>query len=331
MESTQSAFVEATDAPPTMPERPARIMGLHVPYTTFYYPLDFPAIESVFAGTQANCAVVDIKFESGIVALPFEHPLKPPYLNSLAFDYSRTTALVDWLNANGIYPIARIVVMSDTPMVNAHPHLALRYEGRKYVDVNKELWLDPSHPNVGEYTAAIAIAAVQAGFREIQLDYIRYPEADFSMSIETRVSHIVNLVTRVRTDLNQRAYLTLDVLGDTTTDYPFDVSDAGVGQHIPTLATVADGICPMLYPDLRSENIDVDYYDSVYSATMRAKQKAALAGTPTFINPWIQAYYAAGRDRIIEQTQAAFDAGSVGVFAWNRLLTYPSGIFSPFY
>ena len=193
--------------------RPTQINGLHVPYTFLEKPIDFSAFEALMLGTGANCAVIDIKVEGGKIALPFEHPLKPSYTNNPGFDYSQVGALVSWLLKHHYYPVARQVVMTDTPLATAHRDLAYHFYSREpYVDASGELWVNPERPEVADYNAAIAIAAARMGFPEVQLDYIRYPEADFDTPIERRVEAIASTITTIRTALKQRALLTIDVL-----------------------------------------------------------------------------------------------------------------------
>ncbi|MBN1311967.1 MAG: hypothetical protein JXB30_11170 [Anaerolineae bacterium] len=317
-----------TQTPPAFPGRPAQIKGLHVPYTFLENPIDFSAFESVMLGTGANCAVVDIKVEGGKIAIPFEHPLKPSYTNNSGFDYEQVNVLVDWLLDNQYYPVARQVVMTDTPLATAHRRLAYTfYSGDPYVDVSGELWVDPEQPEVGDYNAAIAVAAAKMGFPEVQLDYIRYPEATYDIPIERRVDAIAATLTTIRSALRKRALLTIDVLDDSSRDYPDSIADGGYGQHIATLAQTVDGVCPMLYPDRLRRNVNVDYYQFVHDGTTRAAEKVATSGATTFVNPWIQAYYAAGLSRIQEQADGAFEAGAAGVFAWNSTLNYPDGMY----
>jgi hypothetical protein len=308
--------------------RPIQVEGLHIPYTFLEKPIDFSALGALMRGTGANCAVVDIKVEGGKIAVPFEHPLKPGYTNNRGFDYEQVGKLVSWLLAHQYYPVARQVVMTDTPLATAHTNLAYQfYPGQPYIDVSGELWVDPERPEVADYNAAIAVAAAKMGFPEVQLDYIRYPEANFNKPIEKRIEAIETILITIQTALKRRALLTIDVLDDSSRDYPNSMADGGYGQHIATLARAVDGICPMLYPDRLHKNVDVDYYQFVRDGTMRAVEKAALGGAIAFVNPWIQAYYAAGLARIRQQADGAFQAGAVGVFAWNSVLSYPDGMY----
>jgi putative glycosyl hydrolase protein len=328
--ATQEPTAAAQEASLFQPAaRPSRIMGMHIPYGFLTGRIDYGWLEEFLVGTGANSVVIDIKSEGGSVAVPFDHYLKPNYLNNLDVDYDQVAELISWLNSHGYYPVARQVVMSDTPLVSAHADLGYTfYSPSPYVDTSGQLWLDPERPEVGDYNGAIAVAAAQMGFQEIQLDYIRFPEANFNMPIERRVGAIANILRTVLAALNQRAVLTIDVLDDSTNNYPDDIADGGYGQHLATLALIVDGICPMLYPDLHHQDISVDYYQNVFDGTTRTAQKIASTGAICFINPWIQAYFAANLARIRQQARGAFDAGSVGVFAWNISLNYPYGMYN---
>jgi hypothetical protein len=260
-----------------------------------------------------------------MVAVPFAHDLRPGHLDNQ--DFSKLAELVAWLTSNQIYPVARQVVMMDSVLADAAPRLYLHYPYRRQTDASGHIWLDPRHAEVANYNAVIAQAAAQMGFAEIQLDYIRFPEANFAMPFSERVGAIASAIETIRSALDERTLLTIDVLGDTTRDYPDEISDMGLGQHIPTLAQFVDGICPMLYPDLRGTGFDIDFYDYVYSSTLNAVAKVAQGGASAFVSPWIQAYYPADREKIQQQVQAALDAGANGAFAWEPTSYYPEGMY----
>src|SRR5262249_12023576 len=158
----------------------------------------------------------------------------------------------------------------------------------------------------------------------IQLDYIRFAESDFTIPFDQRVGALVSAISQIRAAILGSALLTIDVLGVTTEDAAYQVSDGGFGQHIPTLARFIDGICPMLYPDLHSDGIRIDYYQYVFEATQRTAEKIVQGESNTFINPWIQGYYPADKSIIQQEAIAAYDAGAVGVYAWS-----PDGVYPP--
>lgn len=307
--------------------RPEEVLGLHLPISYLRDPNRLAKFQERIFSTGANCAVVEIKNESGAVIVPFEHELKSPVLDGQ--ETNTLIELIGWLTGNNIYPVARQVVMMDTTLANHVKRLALHFPNRRQTDASGHVWLDPRHAEIADYNATIAQAAAQIGFAEVQLDYIRYPEANFDRPFSERVSPIANAIGTIKAGLPQSALLTIDLLGDSTRDYPENISDVGLGQHIPTLAQLVDGICPMLYPDLRGAGFEVDFYQYVFDSTQRAVEKVAQGGAAAFVSPWIQAYYPANKEKIQQQAQAAFDAGANGVFAWEPTSFYPNDMYRP--
>ena len=314
---------EAQSTPLPASSRPSQVKGLYLPFDYLRSTQRLTQFQDRLLRIGANCAVIDIKSDGGQVAIPFQHDLQPEIAQQEAFP--GLVDLLDWLAQHEIYAVARQVVMVDTALAEVHPWLALHYPDKRQTDNSGHIWLNPQEPQIADYNAAIAASAVQIGFREIQLDYIRFAESDFTIPFDERVGALVSVISRIRAEILGNALLTIDVLGVTTDDEADQVSDGGFGQHIPTLARFVDGICPMLYPDLHSEGIDIDYYQYVFESTRRTAEKIVQGESNTFINPWIQGYYPADRAIIQQEAAAAFEAGAVGVYAWSPDGVYPPG------
>lgn len=346
-ESTLSPAMPAVDTPTASSEpTPTNIPILEVtqeimptteikkrPDQTFSVYINFDDVnkrESVdrmfekMSAWGANSVVVEIKDDVGRISIPFDHSLKPQ-IGNRDRDEGNLVYLVDKARRNGIHLIARQVVMMDKAMYQERGELAVREH-----DYTEYGWLDPRREEVVEYTAAVSRAAVDFGFSEIQLDYIRFPNAGirYYLDLEQRTGAINNILWRVKVAINGEALLTADFFGGTPTT-PDSLPDMGIGQNIVMAAPFVDGLCPMLYPDVHQSGADVNEYGYVYEGTWKTLEKLALGGNPeAFVTPWIQAYGRGfGLAQIRDQTNAAFNAGGVGVHAWNNTLIYPDGIY----
>ena len=87
------------------------------------------------------------------------------------------------LHQKNIWVIARQVVFKDSSQEQAHPEWYLKRrdarlpdgQGRIWRDNRGGSWLDPASRDVWRYQVDAARAASDAGFDEIQFDYIRFP------------------------------------------------------------------------------------------------------------------------------------------------------------
>ena len=128
------------------------------------------------------------KLREDIVAL-----LDETELDALVIDVKETeggliitddvTTLISELHAKGVWVIARQAVFKDSSQEAAHPEWYLKRadarlpdgQGRLWRDNRSGSWLDPASREVWTYQLESAKAAADAGFDEIQFDYIRFP------------------------------------------------------------------------------------------------------------------------------------------------------------
>ena len=74
--------------------------------------------------------------------------------------------------------ITRVVVFRDPHLPEVKPAWAIqkRDGGGQWRDPKNFAWVNPYDKNVWDYNIAIAKEAALKGFREIQFDYVRFPE-----------------------------------------------------------------------------------------------------------------------------------------------------------
>ena len=169
--------------------------------------------------------------------------------------------VVQELLANDIFPIARIVTfqygLENTTVPQAH--------------------LDKVNHLVD--------SALKAGFKEIQLDYIRYADNYYGMPLKKKYAFISSLLGTVRERITDPAiFLSTDVFGRIVYN-----KDDVIGQKLESMAEHAQVICPMVYPShyypdrfkLRNP------YFTVRQSTLKGLNRI---GTKTYIMPYIQAF-----------------------------------------
>ncbi|MCU0616843.1 MAG: putative glycoside hydrolase, partial [Gemmatimonadaceae bacterium] len=132
--------------------------------------------------TEINAFIIDIK-ESDTY-LTYDGTRIPLALEIGADQRPATKwlpALIDTLNAHGIFSIARIVVFKDRMLADKKPELAIRHaNGSVWKDNKGGPWVNPYDKRVWDYNIAIAKEALDMGFGELQWDYVRFPDVTSS-------------------------------------------------------------------------------------------------------------------------------------------------------
>nr|MDQ3388378.1 putative glycoside hydrolase [Gemmatimonadota bacterium] len=247
-------------APPSLPAPPPPAARMLVPpqirgiYVSAYAAGSRAHRSSLLAltdSTELNSWVVDVKDDDGI---------RYRSGDALAKEVTRGTiplhdlkSLVDTLLAHGIYPIARVVVFKDSRLAEARPEWAIRTpSGAIWRDKLGTGWMSPWDERVWEYNLRVAEEAARAGFREIQFDYVRFPEAYQSLPKQIhakaageREEAIAGFLTSAKRRLGPRGVVVAaDLFGLSMND----AEDVGIGHQWETLSPVVDHLLPMVYP-----------------------------------------------------------------------------------
>lgn len=251
-------------------------------------------------------------------------------------------ALVDTLQARGIYPIARIVVFKDRMLAEKKPELAIRHvDGGVWKDQKGKPWVNPYHRAVWDYNVAIATEALEMGFREVQWDYVRFPDVVPSLrrtmsfpgaGEKSRADNIRDFILYSKEQLREyQVPVTADVFGLVT----HLENDVGIGQNWEQVITAADAVLPMVYPShyyagqygIRQPNAHP--YEmvriSMQDAVERTEHLRRQGQTVGEIIPWLQAFTADylndgityGPAHLRQQIQATYDAGLKSWVLWN--------------
>lgn len=288
----------------------------------------------------ANALVITIKSDRGMVAYPSQVPMVNAIGANKTITIRSLPDLVHDLHGRNLYLIARIVTFKDDPLARARPELAVRTQGKGlYRDREGLAWTDPFEQEVRDYNIAIAREAAQAGFDEVQFDYVRFPDSAqsllFSQAInrESRVHAISSFLRDARSVLvPYNVFLSVDIFGYTL----WNTNDTGIGQQIEEITPVVDYVCPMLYPSGFRYGIpghrnpvatDADIYSTVKLSLDEAVRRTKAS--PKQFRPWIQGFRDYGFNRrafeaneVDIQRKAAEDASASGWSLWNARNLY---------
>ena len=206
--------------------------------------------------------------------------------------------------------------------------------------------MDAFRDSVWAYAADIAGEAVLMGFREIQFDYVRFPDEPRELMIdavyparrgrEAQHAAIKRNVTMLRDRVAALGVpFTIDVFGLTTSA----TNDVGVGQRWEDLVQIVDVILPMVYPSHYHRGSygyprpNAEPYNVVRRALEHGIRRRELVGGRAGIRPYLQAF-TLGRPRythheVREHIRAVKDVGLTDWILWNARGVYPRGALRP--
>ena len=293
---------------------------------------------------EINGVVVDIKDDYGELTYDSLVPMANEIEADKTIKDKDFNGTMSALEENDIYPIARIVTFKDRTAASKRPDLAVKtHDGSIWRDNKGDAWLNPYNRDAWEYPIQIAEEAALKGFKEIQFDYVRFPTdgkrslIDYGEAAEEDMEDaIAGFLSYARERLAPLGvYVAADVFGLVTTVE----DDMGLGQHLETLATSVDFICPMVYPShyaLGTYGVkypDSDPYTIVNTSMKTAKERIDNIETDEtkaklrpwiqdFSAPWLKRQYGAnyvsyGPHQIREQKRATYDADLNGWIFWN--------------
>jgi hypothetical protein len=310
--------------------RPEHMRGLYLNAWASGSRNRVAALLDVARRTEVNAFVVDIKDASGYVS----HRTSVELAHAIGATGERRISdlpgLLDRLEAEGIYPIARIVIVKDPILTAYRPEYAIQdTAGGVWVDSKGITWLNPYSKAVWDYHIDLAREVAEMGFPEIQWDYVRFPDAP-DADLARAVYHGAdgrNRVQAIRAFLRysreQLADLPVDITADVfgvTTSYR---SDIGIGQVWEDFIDVVDAALPMVYPShywqgsFGYRDPNGRPYEIVYRALSDALRRSATVEGAGRTIPWLQDFtlgrpaYAGAEVRA--QIQATYDAG---IHAW---------------
>jgi len=344
--ATDATFERIPVPPPPVGQAPAVVRAVYL-NSWLFGGSRFYDLVALADTTEVNSFVIDVKDGTGYMA----------YRSSVATaieigangdirvgDIRQRLAV---MREHGIHPIARIVVAKDPLLADGKPDWAVSHvNGGLWADRIGHHWVDAYRDSVWIYAADIAEEAVLMGFREIQFDYIRFPDepqermADAVFPAQQEGRSRRRAIRENLSILAQRVKplgvpFTVDIFGLTTSA----TGDMGIGQYWEDIASQADVVLPMVYPSHYGSGAygysrpNYEPYAIVRRALEDGLKRNENLENPAYIRPYLQSFsirsprYTAVEIRA--QMQAVYDLGLTDWVLWNASGRYPADAFLP--
>lgn len=293
--------------------------------------------------SELNTMVIDVKDDNGLMSYKSNIQIVN---NVEANRYVRIRDIHSFMNTleqHNIYPIARIVTFKDRNLSEHRPDLSIQKKtGGIWHDRKGVSWVNPYDKRVWDYDIAIAKEAALNGFKEIQFDYVRFPENGARVDAEaffpgqngkSKEDCIAEFLTYAKEQLKDyNVIISADVFGLTTSVE----DDMNIGQKWEKISPVVDYISPMIYPshyytgNYGFDNPNAHPYEVVDKAIKDAFKKNNSLEKGAIIRPWIQDFTLGqpkytGED-VLKQIKALNDNGIEGYMLWNAGNKYSEDI-----
>lgn len=328
------------------------VKGIYVTAYSVGYEEKFTKLVDYVDSNDLNAMVIDIKDDMGVVTADFNS--EDSHIQENTEEYiPDIKELMDLMEEKQIYPIARIVTFKDTLLANEQPDMSFtESDGSVWVASNGESFINPFLKQTWDYAVNVGIEAAKVGFKEIQFDYVRFPEgfevwgdtlnydmgeyADLDMTDdEKRVQAITDFTAYAKEKLMPYGVdVSVDIFGYTASV----IEASGIGQNFPQISENVDVISSMIYPSHWGTNYFGIYKPDLYPYELVAeymKVENELLGTletPPISRPWLQDFTASylgsgfyqtyGKAQVDAQVQALYDAGVNEFLLWNALNNY---------
>lgn len=338
---------------PALPGREAvKVRGIYISGPMAGSTELFQNILDSAAGTEINTVVIDFKDDQGRITCPVDSPVASeigacrPYVQDMK-------SLITSLKERGLYVIARVVAFRDPWLAEKKPEWSLHLaDGSLYRDRQGMAWVDPYRKEVWDYLVEVGTEAKEAGFDEVQFDYIRFStegtmrDVVFDEAVtggRSKTDVITEFVKYAYENLaSQGLFVSADVFG---TIIGSDIDAQAVGQVYTEMAKHLDYICPMIYPShYGSGNFGLEHPDTMpYETVLEALKKSQLVmdqaaeadghvSSQAIVRPWLQDFTASylgegnyipyGYNEVQRQIQAVKDAGYDEWMLWSAANRY---------
>ncbi len=319
----------------------------------------FDEIINYIDQTELNAVVLNFKDDWGNILQSFETDNPNIEANITAtVDYHE---ILEKLAAKQIYPIARIVTFKDSRLAELRPDLSFHdiSTGEIWSDGGGSKFINPFLQETWDYIISIAEEAAKLGFKEIQFDYIRFPEGFhvFSQDLEYELGEYAVYVSEdPELEGQERTQAIADFL-----DYareklaPYDVEISadvfgytavagnapdvrGIGQDFKMMAERVDVVSSMIYPSHWSEGFfgfnypDLYPYDFTKAYMQEEANVLAEVVNPVKTRPWLQdftadylpegTYMYYGPQEVEDQIRALKELGVHEFLLWNAAGNY---------
>ncbi len=326
--------------------KPFRVKGLYLPAVNAADKDFLPNVLNLVDTTEINTLVIDMKDESGKVFFDSKQPLAQT-ATDVKGRIADLPGFIKRLHERNVYAIGRLVVFLDPVLTDEKPEWALknRTTGKLWADSANYNWSNPYNPQAGEYNLNLAKELAEAGFDEVQFDYVRFPasgnltDIDYGRTSDanSRMEAVNGFLKRARDMLNPYGVFTsVTIFGLTT----LQTDDLNIGTKLETIADQVDYISPTLYPSswgkgtFGYEQPATRPYDVVRNAIINAKP--FLQNKTALLRPWLQDFsldgITYGSKEVREQIRAAEQsdyAAAGGWMLWNSQSRYTAQALNP--
>lgn len=321
-------------------KRPDKVRGIYLTAWSAGSNTKMEKIYQMFEGSFLNSVVIDIRDE-GIMYWNTGIPIAADS-NANQIGVRDSKKLFEGLKAHNIYPIARIACFRDNYVTRKHPERAIQDpSGHYWRDSHGNSWLDPYNKDNWDYLAKTVDFALDQGFPEIQLDYVRFPDSSKKHARVCPSEHkfgwkdakpedVISAFGKFMSDrIKMRgAYISADLFGIISANK----SAHGIGQQLEMVAAPFDAISPMVYPShFRSGEYNIKVpnahpYEIITKSLTDFKNRVK---TP--IRPWLQDFTIRvkgqplvryGVNEIKAEIKAAHDIGIDEFLIWNAANRY---------
>ncbi|WP_425331147.1 putative glycoside hydrolase [Jeotgalibacillus proteolyticus] len=313
----------------------------------------FDSLVNLMNTTDLNAMVIDIKEDHGY--LTYEPEEDSPFTDIGQPYIKDPNEMLKVLEENQIYPIARIVVFKDTVLAEKRPDLSFQENGQVWANGRGESFVSPFLKEVWDYNVDIAIEAAKMGFKEIQFDYVRFPEG-FETRDETLEYDLGEYDKNGEEVVNRRVDAVSDFVeyaSEQLKPYDVDVSvdifgyaatleeAPGIGQNFNRISEHVDVISSMIYPShwtpyFGIDKPDLEPYNLVNEYSKVENEKLSELDERPISRPWLQDFTASylgagnymvyGAAEVQAQIQALYDNDINEFLLWNAGNTYSEGV-----
>lgn len=318
------------DGPKYKFARPDKVKGI---YLTAWSAGSTKKMDKMFAmvdRTVINAFVIDVRdsgqmyFKTGI---PLANESKANFVA-----VAKPDKLFERLEKHQVWPIARIACFRDGYVPVKHPELSVQLpNGKPWQDRSGHRWLDPYNKKNWDYLAQTVDYALDLGFPEIQLDYVRFPSEGKSSTqvfpgrkeYEDPKAKPEDVIAAFAKFIGERvrkrgAQYSADIFGIISSGK----GDQGIGQELEKVAEPFDLICPMVYPShfAKGEYGIADPNRAPYEILKKSLGDYKKRLPDKHVRPWLQDFslgYHYGPEEVKAQIKAAKELGYEEFLLWN--------------
>lgn len=315
----------------------------------------FNSLINLVETTDLNAMVIDIKEDLGHLTYIPEEGSSLADLEIGQRLIKDPRAMLEKLEVKEIYPIARVVVFKDTVLAESRHDLTFVDGDQVWKNNRGESFVNPFLKEVWDYNVQIAIEAAKLGFKEIQFDYVRFPEGfesradDLSYSfgeyenseadpVQRRVEAVTDFVAYAKEQLEPYGVeVSVDIFG-----YAATLPEApGIGQNFSKISENVDVISSMIYPSHWTSYFgiakpDLEPYQLVSEYAKVENKVLGALENPPISRPWLQDFTASylgagnykryGKAEVEAQIKALNEQGIKEFLLWNAGNSYSKGV-----